>query len=79
MIDYDEFKEIAASNTFIEKTNLAQFKSQLFAMDLFQKYDADGGGTAGWRNRGPLPAPPPPPKSARGPCMCVVEPERVGG
>lgn len=41
MIDYDEFKEIAASNTFIEKTNLAQFKSQRFAMDLFQKYDAD--------------------------------------
>ena len=79
MIDYDEFKEIAASNTFIEKTNLGQFKSQRFAMELFQRYDADGGGTAGWRRRGPLPAPPPPPKSARGPCMRVVEPERVGG
>lgn len=45
MIDYDEFKEIAASNTFIEKTNLGQFKSQRFAMELFQRYDADGGGS----------------------------------
>ena len=79
MIDYDEFKEIAASDTFIENTNLGQFKSQRFAMELFQRYDADGGGTAGWRKRGPLPAPPPPPKSARRPCMRVVEPERVGG
>jgi len=45
MIDFDEFKDIASSDTFSAKTKPGQFKSQRFAMDLFQRYDADGGGS----------------------------------
>ena len=43
---------------FISKTKQKTFKSQRFAMELFQRFDIDEGGTTGWPKKKPLPCAP---------------------